>query len=74
MSPYHRLDIAMQYISLIKNRWISTIELSVFNVYNRANSFYYTLENNDLNSQGVLQLKQVSILPIVPSLSWTVKF
>ncbi|MDP1725898.1 MAG: TonB-dependent receptor [Bacteroidota bacterium] len=74
MAAFHRLDVSMQYISVIKKHWISTIELSVFNVYNRANPYYYQLSNENADGTGKLLLKQISFFPVMPSISWTLKY
>jgi hypothetical protein len=75
MKPYHRLDISAQYHHTI-TRWVeSTIELSVYNVYNRANPFFYQISNeNTENFSSRRILKQISLFPVMPSLSWTLKF
>jgi hypothetical protein len=71
MIPYHRLDVSLRYESKIGNRLKSIIELSVYNVYNRANAFYYQVEDN---GNGKRIVKLTSLFPVIPSLSWTVKF
>lgn len=75
MKPYHRLDVSMQYVHLIVKRIESTIELSVYNVYNRANPFYYQIINkNPSDPSSARAIKQVSLFPAMPSVSWTIKF
>ncbi len=76
MQSYHRMDLSIQYISRLANKYESTIELSLFNIYNRANPFYYELDyDNKLAppSEG-RRLQKVSLFPIMPSLSWGLKF
>jgi hypothetical protein len=70
MVAYHRLDVAVQFHKK-KKRYERTFELGVYNAYNRANPFFYTTET-DYNT-GVTKLKQVSLFPIIPSVSWTWK-
>lgn len=75
MKAYHRLDISVQYRHTIAHRIQSTIELSAFNVYNRANAFYYQITNkDDSNGNSERVLRQTSLFTILPSLSWTLKF
>ncbi|MES2780868.1 MAG: TonB-dependent receptor [Bacteroidota bacterium] len=75
MKAYHRLDLSIQYTHLIAHRFKSTIELSAFNVYNRANAFYYLIANkDDSNGNSERVLRQTSLFTILPSLSWTIKF
>ncbi|MFO8067220.1 MAG: TonB-dependent receptor [Bacteroidales bacterium] len=73
-APYHRLDIGIQFV---KNRYIKkhlikrTIEAGVYNVYNRKNPYFYYMDT-DYDNQRVL--KQVSVFPILPSISVNYKF
>lgn len=75
MQSYHRLDIAVQYQHAVGKLATGTFELSIFNVYNRANPFYYTIEaKGDGSGSGTRHLQKVSLFPIMPSLSWGIKF
>lgn len=76
IQDYHRMDLSIQYIGKFKNRFENTIELSLYNVYNRANPFYYELSTtpDSTGSATVQRLQKVSLFPIMPSLSWGVKF
>ncbi|MFW5793458.1 MAG: TonB-dependent receptor [Bacteroidota bacterium] len=73
-APYHRLDIGVQFI---KERYIlghlieRTIEIGVYNLYNRKNPYFYYMDTNYDNERV---LKQVSIFPILPSFSVNYKF
>lgn len=79
MAPYHRLDIGIQFHKMKK--WGERIwEISVYNAYNRKNPFLYysssktvgDLQTNQLNRIGIL--KQVSLFPIIPSVTYSFKF
>ncbi|MGZ3931897.1 MAG: TonB-dependent receptor plug domain-containing protein, partial [Bacteroidia bacterium] len=50
--------------------------LSVFNVYNRYNPYfiYYTRSGDFLSGNLTVSAKQVSLFPILPSLTWNFKF
>jgi hypothetical protein len=74
MKPYHRLDISIQYAHLIAHKIKSSFELSVYNVYNRANPFFYQInqESNQFGN-GKRTLQQISLFPIMPSISWSIK-
>lgn len=63
---YHRLDIAANY-SFEKGRWSHALSLGIFNVYNRINPIFYRLRQDQ-------QLVQVSLLPFLPSVNYSVKF
>lgn len=69
MAPYHRLDIGIQFHKKMK-RVEQTFEFSIYNVYNRRNPFFYFIGNDGVNRR----LRQVSLFPIIPSVSWTWKF
>ncbi|MCF8219749.1 MAG: TonB-dependent receptor [Bacteroidales bacterium] len=70
MGAYHRLDIALQFHKEV-TLGERTISVSVYNVYNRQNPFFYYISEN---SKGEKVLKQISIFPIIPSVSYTLKF
>lgn len=70
MPAYHRGDVSIKFMKEKKRHeraWI----FSAYNVYNRKNAFYiYT----DQNKQGYTIFKQVSLFPIIPSISYQFKF
>ncbi len=70
MAPYHRLDVAAQWHKKLK-RCERTFELGVYNAYNRMNPFFYTINSR---ADGSRYLSQISLFPILPSVSWTFKF
>lgn len=70
MAPYHRLDAGLRW-STVKEKWTRTIEFSVYNLYNRYNPYFYFLETTFDGSQT---LKQVSLFPVLPSISWSFQF
>lgn len=72
---YHRLDIGFRFQKQ-RNRFARTWEVGIYNVYNRRNPFYYSLEGKD---QGVGKhsksvLYKYSLFPVVPSVSYMVSF
>lgn len=79
MKPFHHLDIGVQFIKPHKdNKWQSIFEISVYNIYNHHNPFFYYTEQEFANVDGVAQtvykLKQISIFPIVPTFTYHFKF
>ncbi|MFW6327281.1 MAG: TonB-dependent receptor [Bacteroidota bacterium] len=80
MHPYHRLDLGLTYQKHKKNTkriW----NFSIYNVYNRQNPYYYfTARESKLdksgNKTGEYDLKtyQRSLFPIIPSISYTMRF
>lgn len=70
MAPYHRLDFGMQFHKT-KKHGVRTWEFSIYNVYNRKNPYFYFIEPS---SNGSSVLKQISLFPIIPSVSYNFKF
>jgi hypothetical protein len=69
MAPYHRMDLGIR-ADKVREKYTRTIEFSFYNVYNRKNPFfYYTTTEN-----GITKLKQISLFPIIPSISLSYKF
>lgn len=71
MAPYHRLDIAIQFHKK-KEKYERVFELGVYNAYSRQNPFFYYTQYDYTTQQT--KLKQASLFPIIPSVSWTWKF
>lgn len=70
MAPYHRMDIGLQ-ITKKMEWWVRTWEFSIYNVYNRLNPyFYYT----STQPNGDVALRQITLFPFIPSISWNIKF
>lgn len=83
MKPYHRMDISAQYHKKTKRRQNDAIwTFSIYNVYNRRNPTYYYYNTNssdiflDQEEFGAqpLKLYQMSLFPIIPSISYKVFF
>lgn len=70
MGAYHRADIGIQFYKKFKH-YTRVIEVSAYNAYNRQNPFFYYI---DVDTENREQLMQVSLFPILPSISWTWKF
>jgi len=65
MKANHRLDLSLSFHK--KTRWGQrTWNISIYNVYNRQNPFFYYASAGKLN--------QVSISPVIPSFSYIFKF
>jgi hypothetical protein len=70
MAAYHRLDISFQFIRKEK-KYHRTFEVSLYNAYNRQNPFFYFIGYDQADTRV---LKQISIFPVIPSVSYTIKF
>lgn len=76
MEPYHRLDLSLTYIRKKTKNWESSWNFSIYNVYNRKNPFFIFFESTGTVQDGDYRTKaqQVSLIPILPSLTWNFKF
>jgi outer membrane receptor for ferrienterochelin and colicin len=72
---YHRLDLGINYTFGKKKNRYSVLNLSVYNVYNRMNPYKIIMESDlDENQDYIHKLKQITLFPIIPSLSYTCHF
>ena len=75
MPNYHRADISVNFHRQFKRKnWHRTINVSVYNVYNKQNP-YLTYTSNQYSYRGYSKaLMQLSIFPILPSVAYTLYF
>ena len=76
MPPYHRADISATLNGKNKGKVQSSWTFAIYNVYNRKNPYFIYFENKGDFAQGTLevQAKQVSLFPLLPSITWNFKF
>ncbi|RDC62113.1 TonB-dependent receptor [Adhaeribacter pallidiroseus] len=75
-APYHRLDVGAVY-KLRPRRGESDLTFSVYNAYNRRNPYFvYFDEEKDKQTDLPLSFKakQVSLFPVIPSVTYNFKF
>ena len=70
MAAYHRLDFGVQFHKT-KKHGVRTWEISLYNAYNRKNPYFYYIGRS---STGSSVLKQISLFPVIPSVSYSFKF
>ena len=60
----------------VKKRFRHNWSFSVYNVYNRANPFFLYVDNDGdfLNGDFKLSVKQVTLFPVIPSVTWNFEF
>lgn len=74
LPAYHHLDISFTYKKRVK-RNEHEFNFSIYNLYNRLNVFtVYQDYRNDSNGNRVLVYKQLSLFPILPSLTYIIHF
>lgn len=77
---YHRMDMALTYTPIPKRRpnrrWKSSYNISVYNVYNRRNTYfiYNKIEGSTLSGDFKQTPINVSLFPVIPSFTWNFKF
>jgi outer membrane receptor protein involved in Fe transport len=78
MAAYHRLDFAATYTPAHKanSKYTSNWVFSVYNIYSRMNPYFLYYDQTGSAATGNLQVtaKQVSLFPIIPSITWNIKF
>ncbi len=78
MPSYHRLDLAATYTPIPKKqrRLRSSWVFSIYNVYSRLNPYFIYYDQTGSAFDGTLKVeaRQVSLFPIIPSVTWNFKF
>lgn len=75
LASYHRLDLSVsnkKTVKMFKRRYEREWVFGVYNAYSRLNPYFVYFEINALTSQPTA--KQVSLLPIIPGISFNFKF
>jgi hypothetical protein len=76
LPAYHRLDLSARLILRSKIFKESVLDFSIVNVYNRANPYFvfYKVTRGESNYDIDINIAQVSLFPVMPSISWKFKF
>ncbi len=79
LDPYHRLDLSLNWTICKKKRFETGLNFSVYNVYNRKNPFfiYFETQTNYVEGESFdmsTKAFQMSLFPILPSITWNFKF
>ena len=77
MPSYHRMDVGFNFHKQ-KKHGIRTWNLSVYNAYGRQNPFFLYFESTSQSESQATgksrKLNQLSLFPIIPSISYSYKF
>ncbi|WP_220483084.1 TonB-dependent receptor [Rufibacter quisquiliarum] len=76
LAAYHRLDLGLVY-KLRPKRGASDLTFSVYNAYNRRNPYFVyfeTLKDEETEQITGFVAKQVSLFPVIPSVTYNFKF
>jgi hypothetical protein len=90
MAPYHRADFSLNVKGkLMRSRFDAELNqvveeprkfrsswnISVYNLYNRMNPYFIYFATKDNNNGGFqITARQVSLFPILPSITWNFEF
>jgi hypothetical protein len=76
MKDYHRLDFSATYQLKKRKNFNSSLNFSVYNIYNRHNPYFIYFEYDGEITTGAFTTyaKQVTVFPILPSISWNFEF
>jgi hypothetical protein len=79
LPAYHRIDLGAIYTPKpdSKKRWKGSWAFSLYNVYSRQNPYFVYLDiagGINTGSGASLKVKQVSIFPVLPSITYNFKF
>ncbi|UYQ92052.1 TonB-dependent receptor [Chitinophaga horti] len=66
----HRLDLSVSY-NWQRKKFDYSMNMSVYNVYNRKNPFYYYYKYDE--NMGRRDLTQFTLLPVLPSLTFSIR-
>jgi hypothetical protein len=78
LAPYHRLDLSATFTpktqkqKKIQSSWV----FGIYNVYSRLNPYfvYFDQSGNPYDGSLTVEARQVSLFPILPSVTWNFKF
>lgn len=79
MPAYHRADFSLTWYPKSKKKTRKIQEswnLSIYNLYNRRNPYfiYFDVDGDILQGNVTIKAKQVSLFPMLPSITWNFKF
>lgn len=78
LAPYHRLDLSATYTpgsaksKRVNGSWV----FSIYNAYNRRNPYFYYYDQTGSAATGNFNVQaiQVSLFPVIPSVTYNFKF
>jgi hypothetical protein len=75
LNPYHRLNVSFTYKkerTLLKKKYMSELIIGFYNLYNRQNPYFIYFDIDPQTEEP--RARQVSLLPIIPNISYNFKF
>ncbi len=74
LPAYHRLDVSATLNGRPNKKFDSSWNFSIFNVYNRYNPFIIYFDTSYQDNTVTIAARQISLFPIIPSVTWNFKF
>jgi outer membrane receptor protein involved in Fe transport len=77
LPAYHRLDLSARYEGKKNKKFRSGWSFDVYNAYNRQNPYFIYNEYTGIfldDPEITVQAKQVTLFPILPSVTWNFEF
>jgi hypothetical protein len=76
LPAYHRMDVSATLKGKPGKKFDSSWNFSIFNVYNRYNPYIIYFDTAVDTDDGTVTVaaKQISLFPIIPSVTWNFKF
>ena len=78
LNPTHRLDLSFNWHRKFSERMSRTLNLSVYNAYNNRNPFLvYVYTESYYNNDETIEnrtLRQLTLFPIIPTISYSISF
>ena len=78
LNPTHRLDLSFNWHRKFNDRMSRTLNLSIYNAYNNRNPFLvYVYTDSYFNGDELIEertLRQLTLFPIIPTLSYAISF
>jgi len=68
---YHRLDLSIRQV-FYKHRFTIFLDADIYNVYNHRNTFYFKKTYDERTKS--YYFKNISLFPVMPSLTLTIKY
>jgi len=71
-----KIDIETGKVIQVKKKLRTNIAISIYNLYNRANPYFLYIDKDGKLLSGDLEMKvkQVTLLPIIPGVTWNFEF
>lgn len=78
LAPYHRIDFSATLTpqNKKKRKYTGSWVFSIYNAYSRQNPYFIYFDQSGSIANGDLKVtaKQVSLFPIIPAVTWNVRF